>query len=368
MKSQTQRTLNNQAIGIAPILLSMILNIYMSYMASFLIGISFCLLLLLVFHLLVRKDIYQFLLLPTLATYICYSFFLFFDFETNLNLYTPIVAEILLVSILGFTGFFKRRILRRYKDMQRPYQVLFRSTLTEAFFIAEVIQTLYTLYLFVALLCTHLPEKPFHGEDFIRIFYHYAGACIGVLVILYEQIRIYMTNKKLGGEVWLPVLNNKGRVVGSVAHSTKQICHKKYYHPIVRMAVVHQGMLYLTKRETDDPVSPDLFDVPFYRYVLFHHSRDNTVQDLIGKLRNGFSVNPRFMIHYTFENKKVKQLVSLYAISLPTKEELLSLPKGKLWTSKQIEANIYANIFSEYFYKEFPYLQSTILAVERVSP
>jgi hypothetical protein len=367
MKSQTQRILNNQAIGIVPILVSMILDIYISYIASFLIGISFCLLLLLVFHLLVRKDIYQFLLLPTLATYIGYSFFLFFDFEKNLNLYSPVVAEILLVSILGFTGFFKRRILRRYKDMQRPYQVLFRSTLTEAFFIAEVIQTLYTLYLFVALLYTHLPEKSFHGEDFIRIFYHYVGAFIGVLVISYEQIRIYMTNKKLGEEVWLPILNNKGCVVGSVAHSIKQRSHKKYYHPIVRVAVVHKGMLYLTKREREDPVSPDLLDVPFHRHVLFRHSRDNTVQDLIGRLRNSLSVKPRFMIHYTFENNKVKQLVSLYVISLQTKEELLSLPKGKLWTSKQIEANIYANIFSEYFHKEFPYLQSTILAAERAS-
>ncbi|MDR1646238.1 MAG: hypothetical protein LBS05_10570 [Tannerellaceae bacterium] len=368
MKSQTKRILNNQAIGIVPILLSMILDLYVSHVASFLIGISFCLLLLLAFHLIVRKDVYQFLLLPTLLTYICYSVFLFFDIEASLNLYSPIVAEILLVSILGFTVFFKRSVLRHYKDMQRPYQVMFRSTLTEAFFVAEVIQTLYTLYLFVALLYTHLPEDSFRSDGFIRIFYHYTGAAIGLSVIVYEQVRIYMINKRLGEEVWLPVLDDKGRVTGSVAQSIGQKSHKKYYHPVVRIAVVCHGMLYLTKREADAFISPGQLDLPFRRYVLFRHSRESTALSAIEALGNDPSIKPRFMIHYTFENRKVKQLVSLYAIVLQNEAPLQHIAKGKLWTVKQIEANMGADLFSEYFYKEFPYLQSTLLAAGNVSP
>jgi hypothetical protein len=368
MKSQTKRLLNNQAIGLTPLLLSMVLDLYVSYVTSFLVGLSFCLLLLLAFHLLVRKDIYQFLLIPVLLTYAGYSCFLFFGFDAALNLYSPIVAEILLVSILGFAVFFKRSLLRRYKDMQRPYQVLFRSTLKEAFFVAEVVQTLYTLYLFVALLCTHLPAHSFHGEEFIRIFYHYVGACIGLLVISYEQIRIYMINKKLGEEIWLPLLDDKGRVIGSIAQPVGQKSRHKHYHPVVRIAVAFRGMLYLVQREEDDLVSPGLLDLPFQRHVQFRHSREHTALGAIEGLTGDDPAHkPRFLIHYTFENRRVKQLVSLYAVLLQSEEHLQGLAGGKLWTGKQIEANREAGIFSEYFYKEFPYLQTTILEAGHLS-
>ncbi|MDR1344947.1 MAG: hypothetical protein LBJ39_06295, partial [Tannerellaceae bacterium] len=201
---------------------------------------------------------------------------------------------------------------------------------------------------------------------FIRVFYHYTGAAIGVLVIFYEQIRLYTMSRKLKNETWLPVLNDKGRVVGRMAYSAGKNSRIRHYHPIVRVAVVYKGMLYMARREKESIVSPDLLDHPFSRHVLFRHSRENTVQDIIGKLREEVSVKPRFMIHYTFENKKVKQLVSLYTMILNTEEQLRLLSDGKLWTTHQIEANLKSDIFSEYFCKEFPYLRSTILLAEKV--
>jgi hypothetical protein len=345
----------------------MLLDLYVSHITSFVIGLVLSLVLLGVFHLFVKKDIYQFLLLPTIATYLFYSIFLFFDTGTYLDIYSPVIAEVLLVSILGFTGFFKRNMLWRVRNLQLRHQVSFRATLTEAFFVAEILQTLYTFYLFVVLLYTHLPKASMHDDDsFVRLFYHYTGAAIGLLVIVYEQIRLFVMDRKLRNEVWLPVLNDKGRVVGRMAYSAGKNSHIRHYHPIVRVAIVYKGMLYMTKRAKDSIVSPELLDHPFSRHVLFRHSRENTVHDIIGKLREDASAKPRFMIHYTFENNKVKQLVSLYAISLHTEEQLRLLTGGKPWTANQIEANLNADIFSEYFCKEFPYLQNTILLAEKV--
>jgi hypothetical protein len=342
----------------------MVLDLYISYVVSFLIGMALTFLLMMIFLFLAKKDIYQFLLYPIFLTFVGYSIFLFFNFDVALHIYSPIVVEILLVSILGFTGFFKRRILRRSKDWLLPHQALYRLVLNEAFFVSQIVQTFYTLYLFVALLCTHLPENSFRGTGFIRIFYHYVGVAIGLSIFAYEQIRVYMLSRKLGEEIWLPVLNDKGLVVGSVAYSVEKMSHKKYYHPMLRIAVVYQGMLYLTKREKDAYVSPDTLDIPFRQHILFRHSREALIQDIIGELKNDPSAQPRFMIHYTFENDKVKQLISLYAIRLDTEEQLKHLSNGKLWTAKQIEENRGANIFSEYFYKEFPYLQTTLLLAE----
>jgi hypothetical protein len=54
-------------------------------------------------------------------------------------------------------------------------------------------------------------------------------------------------------------------------------------------------------------------------------------------------------------------LVSLYAIRLHSEDQMKYLTNGKLWTVKQIEAEMKSNLFSEYFRQEFPYLQTTIL-------
>ncbi|MDR1499640.1 MAG: hypothetical protein LBI58_01520 [Tannerellaceae bacterium] len=367
MKTNTQKSLNNQAIGLLPLLTSMILDLYVSHVISFIAGFTLALFLLGFFHLLVKKDIYQFLLLPVILTYTLYSVFLLFDIGPSLDLYSPIIAEVLLVSILGFAGFFKRSLLLRVRRLTLRHQVSFKITLTEAFYVAEIVQTLYTLYLFVVLLHTHLPRASFHQDDpgFIRVFYHYTGAAIGLLVLTYEQIRLIAVNSKLKQEIWLPILNDRGHVIGRTAYSPTRNQPVRHYHPIVRVAVVYKGMIYMTRRDKDSHVSPDLLDHPFSRHILFRHSRENTVDEIIGSLREDSSARPRFMIHYTFENKKVKQLVSLYTIILNAEDQLKTLAQGKLWTAKQIESNLTANIFSEYFHKEFPYLQNTVLLAEK---
>ena len=113
-------------------------------------------------------------------------------------------------------------------------------------------------------------------------------------------------------------------------------------------------------------VSPDTMDYPFHNYVLFRHSIDSTVKETLGSLAQDKSIAPRFLIRYTFENEKVKHLVSLYVICLRTEEQLNQCKRrsGKLWTAKQIEENLSSGVFSEYFEKEFAYLQNTILFAE----
>ena len=53
---------------------------------------------------------------------------------------------------------------------------------------------------------------------------------------------------------------------GDRLHSSirKSFVTKKYYHPVVRVAVIYQGMLYLVNRGKKSFVSPDTIDYPFY--------------------------------------------------------------------------------------------------------
>lgn len=365
--NKVKKSLDNQAIGLLPLLLFIFLDNYFSYLLSFIIGVSFCFVCIFLFQVLSKDKVYQFMLLPSAGTLVLYSIFLCLKLEPVLFIYSPLITEVLLVVSLSFVGFTRRTVLQRIRDSKRPTykRTLLRTTLNEFYFLAQLIQNLYTLHLFIILLYSILPDT-MQNMRTERFLYRELGLVIGVLVIVYEQIRLSMMKGSLRKEMWLPVLNDNGKVVGCIARSVSRSLPKKYYHPIVRVAVIYNGMLYLVKRSKEEFVSPDTLDYPMHSYVLFRHSIESTLKETLGGLAQDKSVDPRFLIRYTFENEKVKHLVSLYVISLRSEEQLQECKRrnGKLWTVKQIEENLDSGVFSEYFEKEFPYLQNTILFAE----
>ena len=365
--NKVKKGLDNQAVGLLPLLLFMFLDNYFSYLLSFIIGVTFCFVCIFLYQVLSKDKVYQFLLLPSAITLVLYSVFLCLKLEPVLFIYSPLITEVLLVVVLAFIGFSRRSVLKKIRTSKHPTykRTLMRTTLNEFYFIAQLVQNLYTLHLFVILVYSILPDtmQNVHAERFL---YRELGVLIGVLVILYEQVRLSLMQGSLQKEMWLPVLNEGGKVIGCIARSVSRTLPKKYYHPIVRIAVIHDGMLYLMKRSKDAFVSPDTIDYPFHSYVLFRHSIESTVRESVGELAEQQDVNPRFLIRYTFENEKVKHLVSLYVICLRTEEQFNQCKRagGELWTAKQIEENLHTGVFSEYFEQEFSYLQNTILLAE----
>ena len=263
--NKVKRSLDNQAIGLVPLLLFMFLDNYFSYLLSFIIGVTFCFVCIFLFQILSKDKVYQFLLLPAATTLVLYSIFLCLRLEPVLFIYSPLITEVLLVVVLAFLGFAKRTILRRIRTSQHPTykRTLMRTTLNEFFFVAQLIQNLYTLHLFIILVYSILPET-MQSVRMERFLYRELGIVIGVFLILYEQIRISMMQGSLRKEMWLPVLNDGGKVIGCIARSVSRSLPKKYYHPVVRVAVIYQGMLYLVNRGKKSFVSPDTIDYPFY--------------------------------------------------------------------------------------------------------
>ena len=326
--NRVKKGLDNQAIGLLPLLLFMFLDNYFSYLLSFIIGVTFCFVCIFLFQVLSKDKVYQFMLLPSAGTLVLYSVFLCLKLEPVLFIYSPLITEVLLVVALAIVGFTRRTVIQRIRDSKRPSfkRTLLRTTLNEFYFLAQLVQNLYTLHLFIILLYSILPET-MQNMRTERFLYRELGLVIGVLVIVYEQIRLSLMQGSLKKEMWVPVLNDNGKVIGCIARSVSRSLPKKYYHPIVRIAVVYNGMLYLVRRSKDEFVSPDTMDYPFHNYVLFRHSIDSTVKETLGSLAQDKSIAPRFLIRYTFEN-------------------------------------VSSGVFSEYFEKEFAYLQNTILFAE----
>lgn len=365
--NKVKKSMQNQAVGLIPILLFMFLDNFFSYKLSFAIAVIFCLGCIFLYRSLSKDRIYQFLLLPASVTLILYALFIVFRLDPVLFVYSPLLIEVLLVVVLAIIGFTKRRLLRRIRHSNIPTyrRTMLRTALNEFYLLIQIIQSVYTLHLFVILFFTLLPDE-MQSVYVERFLYRELGLIIGVGVIIYEQIRISWMQGSLKKEMWLPVLDDKGKVVGCIARSVSRSLPKKYYHPVVRVAVIYDGMLYLVKRSSTDYVSPDTLDFPFHKYVIFRHSLESTVKEAIGPLANDKSITPRFLIRYTYEDDKVKHLVSLYVIRLCSEEQLnqsISIT-GKLWPASQVEENLGKGVFSSYFEAEYPYLKNTILFAE----
>ena len=355
-----RKGLNNQAVGLLPLLLLMFLNNFYTYLVSFVIAGVFCVVSCFTFWGLFRGRKYQFMLLPTALTLILYSLFLFLRLEPVLYLHSPLIAEWLLVAVLSVIGFSKRPIIGRVRKSNRPAlkRAPLRTALNEFFFLAQIAQNIYTLHLFILLFYMILPENYQHIWV-ERLLYREAPLFIGLGIIVYEQIRVSMMKHGLAEEKWLPVLDKKGKVIGRIAYSVSLTSQARHYcHPVVRIAVVYDGMLYLVKRGSVQPVSPEALDHPFYGHV----------RELLGNSLTKGEAKPHLLVRYPFENERVTQLVSLYVLTLHSEEAFVNYVKtaeGKLWTPRQIEENLQQGLFSEYFEKEYAYLQHTVLLAEQ---
>ena len=119
--NRVKKGLDNQAIGLLPLLLFMFLDNYFSYLLSFIIGgyfsvlfVFFC------FKLLSKDKVYQFMLLPSAGTLVLYSVFLCLKLEPVLFIYSPLITEVLLVVALAIVGFTRRTVIQRIRDSKRP--------------------------------------------------------------------------------------------------------------------------------------------------------------------------------------------------------------------------------------------------------
>lgn len=365
--SEIRKSMQNQAIGLLPLLFFMLFDNFFSYKLSFGIAVLICMVSLMLYRFLSKDRVYQFLLLPASGTLLLYAVFIFLRLEPVLFVYSPIIVEVLLVVVLAIIGFTRRMVLRRIRQSKYPAykRTMLRTALNEFYFLVQIVQSVYTLHLFLVLFYTMLPDE-MQDPQLERFIYRHLGLVLGVVIIAYEQIRISFIQGSLRKEMWLPVLDDKGKVIGCMARSVSRAATKKYYHPIVRVAVVYKGMLFLVRRNRKDYVSPDALDYPFQQYALYQRSIETTVREMLHDYGREKEVAPRFMIRYTYENEKVKHQVSLFTLCLRTEEQFERLRPlgGKLWTGKQIDENLGKGVFSGYFEEEYPYLKNTVLFAE----
>ncbi|MCW1736102.1 hypothetical protein [Anaerorudis cellulosivorans] len=300
----------------------------------------------------------------SLITFVLSFLFSFFITPRIDEFRTFVLIEIIFVLSLIVSRLSRSKIIFR---MARNPSPVVKNYLSESFRVA--FQTQYGLsihLLFVlAFFIFSSPDAPFLNRLAVKTVFQ----IILITIIVMEMMRLRMLDRQLKKEEWLPVVDDHGDVKGRIAKSVSKDLKNKFMHPVVRIAVIYKGKIYLKCRDEDRLLDPGKLDYPFERFIDFNNlNPDEVVRNIIQEECKNENIPVRFLLKYVFENERVKRLIFLYVSDIEEEDlfNSMHLEGGKLWTESQIEENIGNNLFSECFELEYEYLENTILMVRHL--
>jgi len=275
-----------------------------------------------------------------------------------------VIYEMIFISLLMIA-----RLSKTYLNIYlgKKKSIVQKTYLSEFFEIAKLSQYGLTVHLFTILIYRYIQSTEVLGSKLDLFFYIIMPIAILLMVIVYEQVKTRNIVKHLRREEWLPIVSESGEVTGRIAKSVSIKMKNRFLHPVVRVALVHNGEIYLQKRKADDMLDPSTYDHPFEKYMLFNHEINIAVRNSITRALNMQELPFSFLLKYVYENDKTKRLIFLFVSRVETEEQLksLNLLKGKFWTMKQIEESFNdKDVFSECFQLEYEYLKNTVLQPE----
>lgn len=354
-----QRYLSNPAYGLIPIFLFSFAIRWVGAPAALLIALALSVIGVLV----VRKQSRLIYDVSAIAFFISLATLFFFGFQFD-RLRTFVIVEVFFLLTLIVIRLSRTKIIVRLMTHEMNSAV--KNFLNESFRVAFFTQYGFSIHLLLVLLYFIFLDADTSVLHVITL--KITSQIIIVAIIVLEVARLRILNVKLKKEEWLPVVNEKGDVTGKIAKSVTRDMKNKFMHPVVRVALVHDGKIYLKKRAESRILDPGKLDYPFEKYMKLNHELDESVHNSIRMECKNDDIPLSFMLKYIFENNITKRLIFLYVSNIESDElyNSLHLEGGKLWTEAQIEDNMEKGLFSENFELEYEYLKNTVLMYNRV--
>lgn len=220
---------------------------------------------------------------------------------------------------------------------------------------------------FLIILIAILISSPL-SETAQNILFRYFPPVVFILTIVFNQFGILYFNQIMEHTAFLPIVNTKGDVVGKSIAIDSINRKNEYINPVVRVAVVHNGMLYLRQRPHRCVVDNDKVDIPMECYVLYGETLQEAIVRVVSQAFPEAPIQDlQFNIMYHFENEVTNRLIYLFLLEIDDDNLLRKkdTKEGKLWTFQQIEHNLGKNFFSSCFENEYEHLKKVICTREK---
>ena len=268
----------------------------------------------------------------------------------------PALIGVLLCAVLGVSVFTPNNILlnmsKRYlkgmelNDLQ--YQQ-FRKNMKVLFWLFLV----YTALVFYSVWFMSKEAWAFISGGLFYILF-------GVYFI-FEFIKNRYLQKKQMKEEWLPLVNEKGKIIGKAPRS---ICHsnKNYLHPVVHLHVLNsRGEIYLQKRPMHK-IQPGKWDTAVGGHISFGEDLETVLKREAFEEIGITDFQPKLLANYIWESDIERELVFCFITKYDgkitiSKEELID---GKFWSHSEINKILGAGVLTPNFEEEYRNLLSKI--------
>ena len=184
---------------------------------------------------------------------------------------------------------------------------------------------------------------------------------VAVLFFLsvYEILRVQIIRSKLIREEWLPIVNNQGKIVGSIQLHTSLNDEKKYQHPVIRILFVDKGMILLTKKQDENNPSSEVWDSTISNHVVMEETIEQCVDRTVKYKLDIDNFKYMHLSTYSVECKNEIQHAFLFVSCMQSEYKAtdLFIEQAKWWTQSQIEENMESGIFTDKFKIEYDLLK-----------
>ncbi len=266
----------------------------------------------------------------------------------------PGLIEIILVAILGVSAFsplniiglMSQRYLKEVK-MSSEQVAAMRLSLKYMFFLFLA----HTILVFYA---TFFMSKEAWAFISGGLFYIFFGA-----YFVFEVLRQRTARKKLAAEEWVPLVDEKGKIIGQAPRS-KVHNGSKLLHPVVHLHVINSNKaILLQKRPMSKDIQPGKWDTA----VGGHISAGETVEQALRKEAyeeiglNEFSA--KLYKVYKWESEVEAELVHVFVTYDYKNFGVHSdeVEEARFWTKNQITNQLRKGVFTPNFEHEYQLLK-----------
>lgn len=355
----------NSMLGFLPIVVYSSLVLFLPVLESLIYSYVFSVLFILIAaKLMVPKRIYQFGILLSFFTLSLLAA-VFHVPQINIFVSIPIFAmELLWATTLLIALFFKDHLFQFVNVNFKPtVRADIRSYLEQLYQFISVTLVVLSFHFGLAILYILFAPTTYNHSLGYTLFYQ-LPLVLMFLLALYEQFRIYFFMREEKKDRYVYVVDDNALGIGKILYSEAIKPKNVYCNPYVRIAIIQNKMIYLSKNSDSEVHDPGLIDIPVGDYINYGESLDSTINRLI-ESTNLDPNHVRVVNRHHFVSAQDNRMIFLSVVFLEDDFKLVVGPdcmcSGKFWTQKQIESEMTSGIFSPCFIEEYPRLQKEIL-------
>ena len=354
LKQQINESFFNPVIHFLPLIVFMVVDDFWGLGLAWVASLAVCLLLFVYIYFGYRKITQWFLL----STFIYAATALFTSLIPDKLIpihFKSLETEYIVLVIFILSIIFRPKI-ELFISWQKKRMLPMVNNLNELFRMIWILGGLIFLYVHLYLFLSYFLDS---GTENVLNFIHTSYLLVLFLILFFEMIRVTLIRVRLVREEWWPIVNEQGKMIGSIHHQASLAEEKKYTHPVVRLMLIDNNRVFLKKRNSDAVLFPDMWDTSLCSHVKVTEKVEGCIERVAAEQLNIQNLKSLFLSNYTIETDTESQYVFLFVACRYSDLSVNSgsMESAKWWTLQQIEDNLNSNIFTDSFKSDLDILK-----------